>query len=110
MSKLVWITYFLVCIADVLVNRYEPAWHETWDFYYGISFVLFAVMVVAWHLAHRDWQIAGAWLFWTIVGFWMWWSNTRNRKRRKRMADRASGIVVDVGGRLKVVRDPLPEH
>jgi hypothetical protein len=49
--------------------------------------------------------LASAWFaFWAITIGWRWWKDKNNRKRRKKLLERGAGFVVDIGGRLKVVR------
>lgn len=103
-----WASLLVLLIADAILTRLEPEWIETWDFWYGIGYVITSILVAAWFLAHREWEHAGVWTFFAACGFVSWWNRTK--RRRKKLADKAAGLVVDVGGRLKVVREPISDH
>ncbi len=102
----VWIwAWVLFANADWIVQmrmrsheRYM-AWSFWYELVYGLSSLLLAAATV-W----TDRISAGIFLACAAMGFIRWWTNPHNRHRRKKWADRAAGVVRDVGGRLKVVR------
>ena len=99
--------YVVLTVVDVIIYRREPDWIETWNFYFGIVMVTSSILGAAWRLGLGDWGSAFTFLMAAVLSGWFWWDS--GRRRRKKLADKASGIVTDVGGRLKVVRAPVSE-
>lgn len=99
--------YLVVVFADLIVYNREPSWADTWDFWFGLFYIPLALLTAAWFFARQEWWGGTIFTVFAIGHFIFWWTN--GRRRRKKIADKASGIVTDVGGRLKVVREPTSE-
>lgn len=102
---LVWvliiITVFDIALAFGLVS---DAFREHWRFvYHPVAGVLCFVIAVG-LLIQNERVLTAMYTFSAVVHLRRWWFDERNRRKRKRLLDRAAGVVRDMGGRLKVVR------
>ena len=107
MSNLVGWMFLALVLIDAVITYVEPDWIETWDFYFGLAYISITVLSASYFIATDDIDGAVIFLIIAIAYGILWWNHTN--KRRKKMADRAAGMVVDMGGRLKVVHEPVTE-
>jgi hypothetical protein len=101
------LTWCFAGIFDTFIHYYHRARGvcEGWDFWFNLVYCISAI-VLAGIALYDDPTQAGFFLICAAISGWMWWRDHNNRKKRKRLADKAAGVVADVGGRLRVVQPP----
>lgn len=103
--RIVDISSFAICImliAEWMVLFVWTGRYDAWSLYWPPAFaaVLFTAAVAE---AEIDRWILATWdAVWASLVLYLWWR--QQRRKRKKLLDRAAGVVRDVGGRLKVIR------
>lgn len=101
---------FLPFIAFHMVSMFSslrwrhPQFSELFDAIYTPWLVVFQFLCAVQAFIDHDYGFA---VFMSVccavIAYW-WWNNENNRRRRKKLLDRVAGRIVDMGGKLKIVR------
>jgi hypothetical protein len=86
-----------------IYGRQSPR-YGTWMEWIDLAWAIVCFLVALSAVLQRRWVVVGIYTFLAAMSFHAWWDNDRNRRRRKKLLERSSGVVRDMGGRLRVVR------
>ena len=89
-------------VVDLVLHLARVPWLETWDFYYTPVWAILLLLIALAAFIDRLWLQGGLVSACAAIGVWYWWNNMKNRKRRRKIAARVQGRVVDLGGALGV--------
>lgn len=96
--------FCLLVLVDIIVMYLSPAWYEDYNFAYAVVYSITTFfLAVGCYIADRKIG-AAAYVLFSVMTAYRWWHNDRNKRKRRKQLERASGFVKDIGGRLKVVR------
>jgi type II secretory pathway component PulF len=101
--------YWLTAMVNVLICWRRPDLWEVWDFCFGPVYAISSFLLAVSAVIVQNWTGAVVFSVCTVFGGWSWWHNDRHRRKRKKLLEKGAGRVVDLGGRLGVVR-PHPNH
>jgi hypothetical protein len=102
------LNFLIICIimvavvSDLIIFVANPPWQEIWNFFYLPAWVVVLTLEALVSFAAGDWLAGVLQAAFAAIGAWIWWHNHKNRKRRKKMAERVAERIVDLGGVLGV--------
>lgn len=98
------VVYGVLVVVDFVIYIVGPSWREDWSFVFDPTYTLTSfLMAVAQRIDHHTW-LSLLYLFYSGLALWLWWHNDKNKRKRRKMLDRAASRVKDMGGRLKVIK------
>jgi type II secretory pathway component PulF len=108
MSDALWSGLGLAWIAllavDIAVTVLYPLERESWSFLVSPIFGLLSFLLAVGAFLFEQWFSVVVFSAYCVYSLWRWWHDECNRRRRKKLLDKASGRVAEVGGRLRIVR------
>lgn len=97
--------FLVLIIMDVYITYIRrPSWREAWEFVFGICWAIFTFLIAVGAYIAGEKILCALYSFYCVFFTYKWWHDDQNKRKRKKLLDRAAGRVKDIGGRLKVVQ------
>jgi hypothetical protein len=91
-------------ISNLALHRWQAHVYRRVKSWLNLVFVVLSCLLAMCSFALGEW-FTGVWFaaLAAIVGY-SWWNDDDTKRRRRKLASRVAGRVIDLGGRLGVVR------